>query len=860
MIKNGVLNGKGKASNKTAPAAGNLGTFSGVFTPSILTILGIILFLRLGYVVGSAGFLRTLIIIGLANAISVLTSVSLAAIATNFKVKGGGDYYLISRTLGVEFGGAIGLVLFLAQSVSIAFYCIGFGEALGGILPETALISPRLMAVAAVLFLFCFAWVGADWATRFQYGVMIVLVAALASFFMGGVPLWRGELLLQNWHPPATSSGGDFWLIFAIFFPAVTGFTQGISMSGDLKDPSRSLPLGTFLAVGISILVYFAVAAVFAGVLPNSAMVARYDSMKQVARWGFLIDAGVIAATLSSAMASFLGAPRILQSLAGDRVFPFLTPFAEGVGPAANPRRGVMLSGTIAMVTVMLGKLNLIAPLVSMFFLVSYGLLNYATFYEARAASPAFRPKFRWFDLRLSLAGFLICLAVMLAIDPRAGIAAISVLVAVYHYLKRTAGPARWADGSRAYHLQRVRENLLAAAEDPEHPRDWRPMILALTNHRERRPFLFSFAGWIEGGSGLTGAVHFIEGEGASLRKRRQEAERELIEDIRGHRFKPLPMVIGAPDIADAIPVALQSWGIGPLKANTLLVNWFGQTGVGITGLGALQYVRSLRSAFREGLNIAILKTDAEQWDRIGRTPEGDRTVDIWWRNDPTSRLMLLLAYLMGRTDPWEQSVIRVFASVNGVESETAKGALETALEEMRIEARVKVVAQMDVETIASESGGATMVFLPFRIRNNKITNYSGEGLQRTLIGLPATALFMAAEEIDLAASPEEGVAADLAAVADQLGEKQKRATQAEDRAVKAKEKASERMAALQSTETLARLSGAEVSTLHAETIQAIAESEKTLRKARKARALADQAAKSALALGLAQPQKEESE
>ena len=228
------------------PSAG-LGTFGGVFTPSVLTILGIILFLRLGYVVGSAGLLKALIIIGLANFISVLTSISLSAIATNLRVKGGGDYYLISRTLGLEFGGAIGLVLFLAQSVSIAFYCIGFGEAVCSMLTVQAL-SPQVVAAAAVSALFVLAWVGADLATKFQYMVMALLVAALGSFYIGSIIKWQPATFAHSWATPG--AGLDFWILFAIFFPAVTGFTQGVSMSGDLKDPGKSLPAALFWRLG----------------------------------------------------------------------------------------------------------------------------------------------------------------------------------------------------------------------------------------------------------------------------------------------------------------------------------------------------------------------------------------------------------------------------------------------------------------------------------------------------------------------------------------------------------------------------------------------------------------------------------
>ena len=359
---------------KSEATRGNLGTFAGVFTPSILTILGIILFLRLGYVVGNAGLARALMILALANGISLLTTFSLSAVATNLKVKGGGDYYLISRTLGLEFGGAIGIVLFLAQSVSIGFYCIGFGEVFARSLSMQAGFFVQIIAAGAVVFLFVFAWLGADWATRFQYVVMAILLAALLSFFIGGISKWDPALLAQNWTAP--EGGLSFWVIFAIFFPAVTGFTQGVSMSGDLKDAGQSLPRGTFTAVGVSIVVYFLAGVVFAATLPASTLMDEYDAMKRVSAVAFLISAGVIAATLSSAMASFLGAPRILQSLSSDRIFTFLLPFAKGHGPNGNPRRGILLSAGIAFATVGLGKLNLIAPVVSMFFLICFSIVE----------------------------------------------------------------------------------------------------------------------------------------------------------------------------------------------------------------------------------------------------------------------------------------------------------------------------------------------------------------------------------------------------------------------------------------------------------------------------------------------------
>lgn len=346
--------------------SGRMGTFAGVFTPSILTILGIILFLRLGYVVGAAGLGKSLMIIVMANLISVLTSFSLAAIATNMKVGGGGVYYLISRTLGIEFGGAIGIVLFLAQSVSIAFYCIGFGEAVAAIFGLTGPVTVQLIAGTALVFLFLLAWTGADLATKFQFVVMVFLTLALLSFYIGGIRQWDTGLLMESWI--AGEGTAPFWILFALFFPAVTGFTQGVSMSGDLKNPGKSLPTGTFAAVILSILVYLSVAVILAASTPLKTLAGDYGAMKQISMYGWLINAGVISATLSSAMASFLGAPRILKSLASDKIVPFLVPFAKGHGPSGNPRRGTLLSFGIAGASVFMGQLDLIAGVVSMFF------------------------------------------------------------------------------------------------------------------------------------------------------------------------------------------------------------------------------------------------------------------------------------------------------------------------------------------------------------------------------------------------------------------------------------------------------------------------------------------------------------
>lgn len=767
---------------KTAslPPTGKLGTFAGVFTPSILTILGIILFLRLGYVIGSSGLMFGVLIIAVANVISVLTTFSLAAIATNFRVKGGGDYYLISRTLGFEFGGALGLVLFLAQSVSIAFYCIGFGEVVAGYFPDASPVLPQAISALAVALLFLLAWVGADLATKFQYVVMAFLVLALVSFYIGGIEHWDSSLLFQNWSRPAESA--PFWVLFAIFFPAVTGFTQGVSMSGDLKDPAKSLPLGTFVAVGLSILVYVLTAVFFAANKPLVTLQDDYGAMADIAHFSFFIDTGVIAATLSSAMASFLGAPRILQSLAKDKIFQFLNPFAKGSGQTDNPKRGVLLSAGIAFATIALGELDLIARLVSMFFLISYGLLNYATYYEARAASPSFRPRFGWYHPHLSLAGAVACLGVMLAIDWEYGIAAIAILFAIYQYLRRTTRPARWADSQRSHNLQRVRALLLEAGTDPDHPRDWRPYILAFSETRERRGRLLEFARWLEGGSGLTTVVQFVEGEGAQARRRRLAVAAELKKELLNQRGDVFARVIASPDTQISLEVLIQSFGLGPIKANTILLNWL-EAKEHAPLDRTRNYVKYLFSGYRGGCHLVIFHGDQRRWAKVEQVDPEQRKIDVWWRGDASSRLMLLLAYLTTRDKSWSDATIRVFAVNYPDSSEASYQHLQQTITETRISAELQIVEKAGQKSVKEFSGNSELVFLGFSLRSDGVIDMFGDSVHEIekLEGL--LALVQAGREVDLDAEPEEGEAGEFAEVQDNLERMRQRVEKAEQEA-----------------------------------------------------------------------------
>jgi amino acid transporter len=747
----------GDTDTSAQPQGAGLGTFSGVFTPSILTILGIILFLRTGYVVGNTGLPGALAIIGIATAVSVLTSISLAAIATNINVKGGGDYYLISRTLGLEFGGAIGIVLFVAQSVSVAFYSIGFAEALTSVFGWDHRFLIQLIAAGAVLVLFVFAWAGADVATKLQYVVMALLIAALVSFFIGAIGAFSPSTFSRSWVAPAGSIG--FWAAFAIFFPAVTGFTQGVSMSGDLKDPRTSLPSGTFAAVGVSTAIYVGVAVLLAGGVP---LVLLADdggaAMRDLAVFGSLVAIGVVAATLSSAMASFLGGPRILQSLASDRIFPFLNSFASGHGSSNNPRRAALLALIIAVLTIGLGSVNLIAPVVSMFFLISYGLINYATYFEARAASPSFRPRFRFFSKWASLAGAVLCGAAMVLINPIAGGAAIIALFVIYQYLVRREIPERWADASQSHHFRRAVQSIKAMDHELDHARNWRPQILVFSADPSRRSRLLAFAKWMEGHSGLTAAIRIVTGEGIRKRIEADALHQELTTEIEDLALDVHARTVLASEGMNALPVIVQSFGVGMVRANAVLFGW-PETDDPARIAG---YVGTVQEVARLGVSVVSLSTGEQGWERFASTEESERQIYVWWEESDSGRLALLTAYLCTRDPEWRRATVKLLVAPQDDPQQQAAD-LELMLDEVRIDAEIVVLPDSSQRAVAAAVEDATLVLVPMHLRRKTLVDPFDEELLSLVSHLPMTAAFHAGSPVVLDTDPSSGIAQEIA-------------------------------------------------------------------------------------------------
>lgn len=751
---------------------GTLGTFGGVFTPSILTILGLVLFLRVPYVIGAVGLGQALLILALSTLVSVLTSISLAVVATNMRVGGGGEYFLISRTLGIEFGGAVGVVLYLAISVSIAFYAIGFAEALVIELGRESTVLIQVVAAGLVLLLAIIGYIGADLATRLQYLVMTLLVLALLSFVLGAVRDFNFDQMTGSFGRTETSADVGFWEAFAIFFPAVTGFSQGLAMSGDLRTPSRSITTGTFAAVALSTAVYLLVFFLLAGVAPAEDLVDRTTTIIgdfSLASWTMLI--GVLAATVSSALASTLGSPRVLQQLGEDHVLPRVDAFAVGVGPTNNPRRALGVSLLVALATVAVGDLNAIAPIISMFFLATYGVINYATFFEMRAGSTSFRPSFRLGDPRVSLLGTLACFGAILAINPFAGALAALVLLAIYTFLRNRDVPDRWTDSGGSHHYTQARSHLVALGDQPLPSADWRPCALAFVpRDPANREHILTFASWLEGGAGFLTAVRLLEGSGAVYRRDAAAVQRDLAAEVEQIVPSASARVVLAADPEVAVQTLMQTHGLGSIRPNLAL---FGVRDLRASPEDRRAYGQMIQNCIRFGANVAVLNVRSHAWEQYLTRPKERRTIALWWSDDRAGQLITLLAWMCTRHPDWEDAKITAYVPSSDVGEDTTH--VEEILRAARISAKVVGVDESPA-ALTANLGRATLALAPLKVRRGVAMGPFDTPLGMLIESLPLAVMVLATDDVALDIEPDETSLAKLARVLDRLETAQQRA------------------------------------------------------------------------------------
>ncbi|NNF39278.1 MAG: amino acid permease [Gemmatimonadetes bacterium] len=671
MLETPANGSRPRASPRTAPPPktrvttgrpGGLGTFGGVFTPSLLTILGVIMYLRFGWVVGNVGLLGTLVIVTLSTLITFLTALSIAAIATDQRVRTGGAYYMISRSLGIETGGAVGIPLFLAQALSVALYTVGFAESVVGAFPGA---DARTVGVITTIAVALLALISARVAIRSQYIIMGAIALSLISLVLGSpldpasagaVNVGRGGGTGPLGPEAIEAARQPFWVVFAVFFPAVTGIMAGVNMSGDLAEPNKSIPRGTFAAIGVGYLIYMGLPLLLAARADEASLLLDPLVMRRISLWGDAILLGVWGATLSSAVGSILGAPRVLQALARDGVLPRrLRWLGKGSGADDTPRAGTIVTLVLALGAVWVGDLNLIAPVLTMFFLTTYGVLNVAAGVERFLGSPSFRPQFQvpW---ALSLLGAVGCIAVMLLINPLATGAAAVVVGGVFIWLERQGLEATFGDVRRGVWMSLTRTGLLRIRSDSD-PRNWRPHFLVLSGAPTRRWPLIELADAFTQSRGLLTVATVVPLDAVSAQRR--EAQEQSIREYLGKRgVQGLVRVVPAPDPFAGAERLVEYYGLGALSPNTVLLGDTARTEL------RDRYCTMIERFHEARRNIVIVR-DAE--DR----GFGDRQrVDIWWGGlQGNGALLLILGYLLSSSLAWRGADVRMITVVPNEEA-----------------------------------------------------------------------------------------------------------------------------------------------------------------------------------------------
>ncbi len=733
----------GEASEKKGYA---FGTFKGVYTPSVLTIFGVIMYLRFGWVLGNVGLPATLLVVTIATAITFLTGLSISAMATNMKVGGGGAYYIISRSLGLEAGAAIGLPLFFARAFGVAFYIAGFTEALmalGNPLASMGIdpaVAAKIISASTLTLLTALAYFSADLALKVQFGIFAAIALSLVSFFIGNP---APEILVvppDAIIPPRAS----FWVVFAVFFPAVTGIEAGLGLSGDLKNPAKSLPRGTLLAIGTGYLVYMVLPVFLHRVVPDSnLLLIDPNIMSTVARWGFLIVMGVFAASLSSALGSLLGAPRTLQALALDRVIPRF--IGRGFGKnKADPRIATAISFIVALGAVLLGDLNLIAPILSMFFLLSYGLLNLSAGLEGLIESPSWRPKFR-IHYGISLLGGAACFMVMLMINAGATLIALFVTSMVFYIVKRRRLNAHWADMRYGILTLLVRFAVHRLNKLKPDERTWQPNILALSGSPKSRWHLIEMANSLtRHSSALTVAsILPVEEWSAEKVKSTEDTMRDYLEK---REVDAMVKIFPSPDMLSGARALVRAYGYGPLTPNTILL---GDTE---NRSSFNEFAELIQLVYRTQRNLIMLReSDVEA------SAEADE-IHVWWGgNKDNIGLMLTLAYQIQKSPIWKQSKL-ILKTIVETEDERgpARERLETFIEEQRIPAQADVLIKRlpsFYDIIRQASADAGLVFMGMRQPGEEesveeYSHYYGT-LMESSKEMPPLALVLAAESIE---------------------------------------------------------------------------------------------------------------
>jgi len=678
---------RGGTTQSPAPNQGlGLGT-APVFLASISTILGAILFLRFGYTVGHVGLMGALLIIVIGHLVTMPTALAIAEIATNRRVEGGGEYFIISRSFGSTIGASIGIALYFSQAISVAFYMIAFAEAFQPLSQWVEqwtgmAFDPRMISLpGALILLVLIITRGANIGVTILWVVVSILGVSLVMFFLGspieGVST-EGINLFATVEKPDM-----FFLVFAIVFPAFTGMTAGVGLSGDLANPRRSIPLGILSATVVGMMVYFAVIFKLAASATPEMLAEDQLIMARIAVWGPIIPIGLACASLSSVIGSILVAPRTLQALAADRFVSWTAItrfFAKGTSLANEPRNATLITGMIAVIFIAVGNINFVAKIISMFFMVTYGSLCAISFLEHFAARPSYRPTFRskWY---ISLLGAVACLLLMFQMNP--AYALLSILAMVILYRSVCAAQKEPTDDLasifKGVMIQATRYMQVKLQKNiPEHTSEqWRPSIIMVNERTFERSSPLQMLTWLCHRHGVGTYLHFVQGPlDADHYAESQNTLNQLIQLIQSRNSSVYVDTIISPSMRSALAQSLQVPGISGMENNTVLFEF------------SAHDPKPVRQEVIDGCFLA----DATHMD-ILVLRHGDRffgchgQIHIWltWHDYRNANLMVILAYIILGNPDWRDAEIQIFAAVPEAKAELETRQLQSLIASGRI-------------------------------------------------------------------------------------------------------------------------------------------------------------------------------
>uniref|UniRef100_A0A4W4G8C1 Solute carrier family 12 member 1 n=1 Tax=Electrophorus electricus TaxID=8005 RepID=A0A4W4G8C1_ELEEL len=637
------------------------GWIKGVLVRCMLNIWGVMLFIRLSWVFGQAGSGLGIIIIILSMVVTTLTCLSMSAICTNGVVRGGGAYYLISRSLGPEFGGSIGLIFAFANAVAVAMYVVGFSETVVDLLKVNDAIMVdevndiRIVGCITVVLLLGISVAGMEWEAKAQIALLVILLLAIANVFVGtaipateekrakGFYSYQASIMAENF-TPNFRDGETFFSVFAIFFPAATGILAGANISGDLKDPQGAIPIGTLLAIFITGITYLGIALCVSATVVRDAtgnlndtitpgakcnfsvacnfgydfsicrttkcqygLMNNFQVMTMVSGFGPLITAGTFSATISSALASLVSAPKVFQALCKDNIYKALHFFAKGHGKNNEPIRGYVLTFVIAVAFILIAELNIIAPIISNFFLASYALINFSCFHASYAKSPGWRPAYKYYNMWLSLFGAVLCCAVMFVINWWAALLTYAIEMFLYIYVTVKKPDVNWGSSTQAVTFVNAVNNALTLSGVDDHVKNFRPQCIVLTGTPKTRPALLDLAHSITKNYGLCITCDVFVGP----RLEQQQALTAAMEQnqmwLNQQKRKAFYAAVASDNFREGAESLLQASGLGRLRPNTVILG-FKRDWKTVYTANVQEYVGVLHDAFDFEYGIVMLR------------------------------------------------------------------------------------------------------------------------------------------------------------------------------------------------------------------------------------------------------------